>query len=561
LFVIIPKGFFPVQDTGRIVGTLQADQSTSFQAMEQKLQETIAIVKRDPAVASVSGFTGAGSGGGGGTTNTATVFMSLKPVGQRDDLDTVMTRLRRATSGRPGARLFLRPVQDIQVGGRQTNATYQYTLQSEDAPLLYASAPKLLEALQHSPALRDVNSDQQQGGLRTDLAIDRATASRLGLTTSQIDNALYDAFGQRQVSTIYSAFNQYHVVMEVAPRYWQSPDTLKDIYVSTSGGAPSGTSLTNAVVGTVSSGTSSQSNAATIATNAARNAANNGLAMVGNGSASSGAAVSTSQETMIPLVAFAHYARGNTPLAVNHQSQFVAATISFNLAPGKSLSDATRAIADAAAQIRMPATIQGSFQGTAQTFQASLASEPWLIAAALIAVYIVLGILYESPVHPVTILSTLPSAGVGAVLALLLCHTEFSIIALIGVILLIGIVKKNAIMMIDFALEAQRNEGKTPAEAIYQGCLVRFRPILMTTMAALMGTLPIALGIGAGAEARRALGVAVVGGLFFSQIVTLFLTPVVYIYLERARVWGQGWLARRHPSKLAPESPSHLSGD
>ena len=552
LFVIVPKGLFPQQDTGRMMGGLQADQSISFQAMEQKLTQMVDIVQHDPAVRSVVGFTGQGSGGAGGQTNSGQVFVALKPLAERDGIDSVMNRLRRKLAVVPGARLFLVPIQDIRIGGRQSNAAYQFTLQADNTALLYEWAPKLQAVLERSPVLRDVNSDQQQKGLETDLVIDRATASRLGVSTSQIDNTLYDAFGQRQVSTIYSAQNQYHVVMEVEPRYWQSPDILKEIFVSTSGGAASGTQTSNAVIGTVAStAAGTAATAASIAASSARNAATNALANTGKGSASAGAAVSTSKETMVPLAAFTKFAPGNTPLSVNHQGLFVASTLSFNLAPGKSLSDATAVVAAAMRQIGMPANIHGSFQGTAQTFQDSLNSEPVLIAAALIAVYIVLGVLYESYIHPITILSTLPSAGVGAVLGLLMFNTDFSIIALIGVILLIGIVKKNAIMMIDFALDAERTHDMDPRDAIFAACRLRFRPIMMTTCAAMFGALPLALSFGDGGELRRPLGIAIVGGLLVSQMLTLYTTPVLYLYLDRFRL-----ATRRRWQRAAP----HWSG-
>jgi multidrug efflux pump len=555
LFIIIPKGFFPEQDTGRMMGSLQADQSISFQAMQGKLTDLSRIVQQDPAVQSVVGFTGAGGGGGAAQTNTGSVFVALKPLSQRDGIETVMSRLRRKLAVVPGARLFLIPIQDIRVGGRSSNAAYQYTLQGDDSAELYEWTPKLVTALEHSPVLTDVSSDQQQKGLETDLVIDRSTASRLGVNATEIDNTLYDAFGQRQVSTIYSAQNQYHVVMEVAPRYWQSPETLKQVYVSTSGGNASGTETTNAVVGTVATAsTTSTTTAATIASSSARNASSNALANVGKGSASSGAAVSTSKETMIPLAAFTSYGPGNTALAVNHQGSFVASTLSFNLAPGKSLSDATVAVDQAMRQIGMPASIHGSFQGTAQTFQDSLNSEPILIGTALLAIYIVLGVLYESYIHPITIISTLPSAGVGAVLALLLFNTEFSIIALIGVILLIGIVKKNAILMIDFALEAERTNGLAPHEAIFEACLMRFRPIMMTTSAAMLGALPLALSFGDGGELRRPLGISIVGGLMVSQVLTLYTTPVVYLYLDRFRLFAKRKWHEAFPGLAPPEA-------
>ena len=551
LYVIVPKGFFPQQDTGRMMGFIQADQSISFQGMQKKLTSLMDIVRADPAVDTVVGFTGQGGGGGAGQTNTGQVFVALKSLRERPDIDTVMTNLRKALSVVPGARLYLVPIQDIRAGGRSSNAAYQYTLQADSTALLYEWTPKLLAALEHNPALRDVSSDQQQKGLETDLVIDRATAGRLGINASQIDNTLYDAFGQRQVSTIYSAQNQYHVIMEVEPRYWQTPETLRDIFVSTAGGAATGTQTTNAVVGTVGNTAALASSAASIASSSARNAATNALANTGKGSASSAAAVSTSKETMVPLSAFTHFGAGNTPLAVNHQGLFVAATISFNLAPGKALSDATVVVDEAIRQIGMPAAIRGSFQGTAQTFQQSLDREPILIAAALVAVYIVLGVLYESYIHPITILSTLPSAGVGAVLALLAFHTEFSIIALIGVILLIGIVKKNAIMMIDFALEAERAHDMAPHEAIFQACRLRFRPIMMTTAAAILGALPLAFSFGDGGELRRPLGISIVGGLVFSQALTLYTTPVLYLYLDRFRIWALRTFHRMFPG-LSP---------
>ena len=530
LYISIPKGFFPEQDTGRLIGGIQADQSISFQAMKQKFAMLQSIVEQDPAVDSVAGFTG------GGQTNSGFVFISLKPLAVRkDSAETVMARLRPKLAQVPGARLFLQAVQDIRVGGRQSNATYQFTLQADDSATLYQWTPRLTEAMQQLTELTDVNSDQQQKGFETILNIDRATAMRLGVTLSAVDNTLYDAFGQRQVSVIYNPLNQYHVVMEVAPRYWQSPDTLKDIWVSVAGAGPTGTQSTNAVAGTYASSSATAGNA-TAASSSARNLATNSIAASGHGSASSGASVSTSKETMVPLAAFSHYGPGYTPLAVNHQGQFVASTISYNVAPGKSLSDAETAIRQAMADIRMPASIHGSFAGTAASYQSSLSSEPLLIAAALIAVYIVLGILYESYIHPLTILSTLPSAGVGAVLALRLTHTDFSIISLIGVILLIGIVKKNAILMIDFALHAER-QGLSPREAIHEACLMRFRPIMMTTCAALFGALPLALGTGEGSELRHPLGISIVGGLIVSQALTLYTTPVIYLYLDRFGRW------------------------
>jgi multidrug efflux pump len=561
LYIIIPKGFFPQQDTGRLVGGIQADQSTSFQAMKGKFAQMMDIVGKNPAVESVVGFTG------GRQTNSGFMFVSLKSKSERKlSADEVIQQLRAPLGDVAGARTFLQAVQDIRVGGRQSNAQYQFTLLADSTPDLYLWGPKLTEALQARPELADVNSDQQQGGLEAMVTIDRATASRVGIKPAQIDNTLYDAFGQRQVSTIYNPLNQYHVVMEVAPRYWQSPEMLNQIYISTSGGSASGAQTTNAPAGTVtttpttSTTTSASSggaagttatSAASIAADSARNQAINSIAASGKSSASSGSAVSTSKETMVPLSAIASFGPGTTPLSVNHQSQFVASTISFNLPPGVSLSTATAAIYDTMAQIGMPGTIHGSFQGTAQAFQQSMSDQPILILAALAAVYIVLGMLYESYIHPLTILSTLPSAGVGALLALLLFHTEFSIIALIGVILLIGIVKKNAIMMVDFAIEASR-QGLSSREAIFQACLLRFRPIMMTTFAALLGALPLAFGSGEGAELRAPLGIAIVGGLIVSQMLTLYTTPVVYLYMDRVRVRWESRKARR--SGIAPSA-------
>ena len=477
LYIDIPKGFFPQQDTGRLSGFIQADQGISFQAMQKKLDDFMNIVRQDPAVENVIGFTG------GGQRNGGQMFISLKPLDQRKmSADMVIARLRGKLASEPGASLYLQPVQDIRMGGRQGNAQYQYTLQADDLRSLREWEPRIRQALIQLPQLADVNTDSQDKGDKTSLRIDRDAASRLGVNTKTIDATLNDLFGQRQVSTIYTALNQYRVVMEAAPQYWQSPQALDDVFVSNTEGK------------------------------------------------------------QIPLSAFSSYGPNNTPLAVNHQGQFVASTISFNLPVGVALSDATRAISDTLNRIGVPTSIQGSFQGSAKLFQDSLNSQPLLILTALLTVYIVLGMLYESFVHPITILSTLPSAGVGALLALRACGSEFSIIALIGVILLIGIVKKNAIMMIDFALDAERRLGMRPEQAIYQACLLRFRPIMMTTMAALFGAIPLAIGFGDGAELRRPLGISIVGGLIVSQMLTLYTTPVVYLYLDRFRLWSRrGW--------------------
>ncbi|HWE74068.1 MAG TPA: efflux RND transporter permease subunit [Stellaceae bacterium] len=546
LFSIVPKGFFPQQDTGRLIGGLQGDQSISFQLMRSKLTQMMSIVEKDKAVASVAGFTG------GGQTNFGNMFVSLKPLGQRDtSADGVINRLRRELSQVPGASLFLQSVQDVRVGGRQSNAQYQYTMQGDDLDELYSWVPKITTALQQVKELTDVNSDFQQKGLETDLKIDRSSVARLGLTVSQIDNTLYDAFGQRQVSTIFNPLNQYHVVMEVEPRYWQDPSTLSDIYISTAG-AVSSVQSTNALAGSTTSASSS-SGTQSLSQDAVRNQQTNSLTTTGRTSASTGASVSTSVEKMVPLSAVSSYGPGTTALAVNHQGLAVASTISFNLAPGVSLSDATAAVDDAVRQLGVPTTIRGTFQGTAQVFQASLSTLPILVVVAILTIYIVLGVLYESYIHPVTILSTLPSAGVGAFLALLIFKTQFDIVAAIGIFLLIGIVKKNAIMMIDFAIHAQRANNLPPRAAIFDACMLRFRPILMTTMAAIFGALPLALGHGEGSEIRRPLGIAIIGGLIVSQLLTLYTTPVIYLYLDRFRVWASTRLGR-HPDRFGGEA-------
>jgi multidrug efflux pump len=547
LYRVVPKGFIPQQDTGLLRGVIQADQHTSFQLMKQKLTQFIDIVKEDPAVDTAVGFTGGGGPGSGGV-NTGTVFASLKPIGDRKtSAEQVIERLREPLSAVAGATLTLQSLGDLGAGGRSGNAAYQYTLLGSTSDELTEWTPKLVTALQAVPQLADISSDQQNKALQSNLIIDRDAAAQLGITVSEIDNTLYDAFGQRQVSTIYVARNQYHVIMEVTPTYWQNPETLKDVYVSTIGGPASGSQITNAVAGTITSH-AQQNSVSAIASNAVRNQATNSIGASGKGASSTGTAVSTSTETMIPLASVARFTQGETPLTVNHQDGLVANTVSFNLPPGVSLSAGTAAIEATMSKIGMPGDIRGGFSGAAKLFQQSLASEPYLILAALAMIYISLGMLYESYIHPLTILSTLPSAGVGAVAALMLSHTEFDIIAMIGVILLVGIVKKNAIMMIDFALDAERLRGLSSEDAIFEACVMRFRPIMMTTMAALFGAVPLMIGLGEGSEFRQPLGIAIFGGLILSQILTLYTTPVVYLYLDRARHWRQ----RRRQRRLVP---------
>ena len=491
LYIIVPKGFFPQQDTGRLGGRTIAAQDIAFDAMKEKQRQLAQMTIEDPAVLSVTSFVGGGPGGGG--SNTGGMFLALKPLSDRPgrvSADQVVARLRRKLTSVPGATLFLQAQQDIQVGGRGSSAQYQYTLSDEDLNELNTWAPMLEARARKMPQLADVSTDQQSQGLATNLVIDRDTASRLGVTAAMIDSTLYDAFGQREVSTMYTGLNQYFVVMEVDPKFQRSPDALNGIFIKSSSGA------------------------------------------------------------MVPLSTIAHYENRRTSLAVNHQGQYPAVTLTFNLAPNVALGDAVDALQQVQREMGMPSTIHPSFQGTAQAFQDSLKNEPYLILAALVAVYIVLGILYESLIHPLTILSTLPPAGAGAILALLITGTDLSIIALIGIILLIGIVKKNAIMMIDFALDAERNEHKKPEEAIFQACLLRFRPIMMTTMAALLGALPLMLGNGTGSELRRPLGVAIVGGLIVSQVLTLFTTPVIYLMFDRLawRVSGKGLATGKAPT-------------
>jgi multidrug efflux pump len=555
LFAIVPKGFFPQQSLGSLIGFVHADQSISFQAMQRKMHQIVAIVRHDPAVEHVVAFTG------GGETNVGFLFSQLQPLSvRRMTDDAVIARLRGELSGVTGARLFLQSAQVIGFGGREGSAQYQYTLLSDDLSTLDTWVPKITKALKKNPALRDVSSDRQESGLDVRLHVDRATAARLGVNMTDIDNTLYDAFGQRQVSTIYKDMNQYHVVMEVQPKFWQSPQTLNDIYVSTSGGALSGTESSAAPAAAfpidgsgTGAGTATATGTGTAATSAAENYRLNELTSSG-GPASTGSALSTAQEPMMPLSAFSNYGPGVAPLAVNHQGPFVAMTISFNLPQGETLGTALTAIGRTMRELHVPISIHGGFAGTAMIFQQTVMEEPLLILGSLVAVYIVLGILYESLTQPITILSTLPSSGVGAVLALLLFGEQFTLIALIAVILLIGIVLKNAIMMVDVALETQRDHRESAAEAIHAACMLRFRPIMMTTVAAMLGALPLAIMTGQGAEMRRPLGIAIVGGLFISQILTLYTTPVVYIYLDRFRSSVMRAVGHRGPALTAPDA-------
>jgi multidrug efflux pump len=492
LYIAIPKGFFPQQDTGRLSGQMQADQATSFQAMTDRMLQVVKTVMADPAVDTLNASTGAGGWGGGGT-NAARMFVTLKPLEERKiSSDQVIARLRPNLAKIAGVSLFLQSVQDLRIGGRSSGAQYQYTLQSDNVKDLNEWAPQVFRKLKTLTEIADVNTDQQDKGLQSTLVVDRRTASRFGISQQNIDDTLYDAFGQRQVSTMYTELNQYHVVLEVDQQFWQNPDGLRYIYVE----GPNG--------------------------------------------------------QQVPLSAVTHYIGDTTPLSINHQGQFPSVTLSFNIPVGLALGDAVPAIEQAEREIGLPANVKGSFQGTAQAYQQSLSNEPILIAAALVTVYIVLGVLYESLIHPITILSTLPSAGVGALLALRATGNELNVISLIGIILLIGIVKKNAIMMIDFAIAAERLENKSPEAAIYQACLLRFRPIMMTTMASLLGGLPLALGTGVGSEMRRPLGIAIVGGLIFSQMLTLYTTPVVYLYLDRMQLRWHRWKNRAHGAAPRP---------
>jgi multidrug efflux pump len=519
LFTAAPKGFFPQQDTGQISGGLRADQSISFQAMQGKLKQLVDIIKRDPAVATVVGFTGGGRAGGG------FMFINLKPKNQRTDAgQAVIARLRPQLARVTGVSLFLNPVQDVRMGGRQANSTYQYTLKSDSLADLRVWASKLAESMKNQAALTDVDTDQQENGVETYVTVDKDSAARLGVSSRDVDNALYNGFGQRQVATIYDEQNQYHVVMEIAPQYARSPEALKDVYVPAKG------TVAQPLTGIYAPQKAPNGAPVTVSAAVPSSIANPSLR-----DPSAGQALSTAATTMVPLSAFAKFSESSTATSINHQDAELATTVSFNLAEGSNLADGQAAVRQAEADIGMPTNVRGSFQGTARSAQQSQDQQPLLILAALVVIYLVLGMLYESLVHPITVLSTLPSAGVGAVLALLMFGMDFSIIALIGVFLLIGIVKKNAILIIDFALDAERSRGLSPYEAVREACMLRFRPILMTTLAAILGALPLAIGFGEGAELRRPLGVAIIGGLIVSQLLTLLTTPIVYLLLDKLR--------------------------
>jgi multidrug efflux pump len=537
LFTVVPKGFFPQQDTGQINGGMRADQSISFQAMQGKLRQLVEIIRRDPAVASVVGFTGGSRAGGG------FLFASLKPVNQRQDAgQAVIARLRPQLAKVTGVSLFLNPVQDVRMGGRQANSTYQYTLKSDNLADLRHWASRLADAMKAQPALTDVDTDQQENGVETFVKVDRDSAARLGLSARDVDNALYDGFGQRQVATIYDTLNQYHVIMEVAPRFARSPEALKDVYVPVKNSTAATSTATTASTATTDPTATTPAAATTSVNPALRDP-------------SSGQALSVAATTMVPLSAFASFSESSTASSISHQDAELATTVSFNLADGSTLADGQAAVHQAEADIGMPTNVRGSFQGTARAAQQSQAQQPLLILAALVVIYIVLGILYESLLHPLTVLSTLPSAGVGAVLALMLFKMEFSIIALIGVFLLIGIVKKNAILIIDFALEAERSRGLSAFDAAREACLLRFRPILMTTLAAALGALPLAIGFGEGAELRRPLGITIIGGLIVSQVLTLLTTPVIYILIDKLRRRGPAeFQLSRTGASLSPDT-------
>lgn len=531
LYIVLPKGFFPQQDTGRLFGSVRADQNISFEAMRAKLASLVEVLTEDPAVANIVGFNSSGQ------SNAGFLFLSLVERPQRtESIEEVMARLRRNVAKVPGATLVLQPVQDLRAGGRPANAQFQYTLLGDDRDELRMWAARLAQALRDRPEVVDVDSDQEDRGLESFVDIDRATAARLGIAVRQISSTLYDAFGQRQISTIYGERNQYRIVMEVAQPYRQAPEALAHIHVASGRGVVSGTQLTQASAGTVGAVSGRDAEAAeAIAADPARNVRLNQIGTAGRGGPSTGAAVTTGTATMVPLAALARATIENAPLTVNHQGHFVATTFSFNLPPGGSLGAAEAAIRQTMEDIGMPATIRGGFQGTARMFQQSLANQPLLLLLAIVSVYLVLGMLYESYIHPLTILSTIPSAGAGATLALLISGREFTLIALVGVILLVGIVMKNAIMMVDFALQAEQERGLAPRAAIADACRQRFRPIMMTTLAALFGALPLVLESGSGGELRQPLGIAIVGGLLASQALTLYTTPVVYLYLDRLR--------------------------